>query len=84
MYLCDVVVGKRVQISGITRHHRLLARREIQNHHTLSRTYQQLIVSTVIERGDVIRVQHAIFTCIAAEGVHLRAVYLQAAVGSNP
>ena len=73
-----------MQISGVTCQHRLFAGREIQNDHTLGSTNHQVIVRTIIERGDVVGVQHTVLARVAAESVHLWAVHLQATVGSYP
>ena len=60
--LCDIVVGKRREIRRITRQHRLLAGREVQNHQTFRSTYQQVVVLAIEQGGDVVGVQHAVLT----------------------
>ena len=85
--LGDIVIGERLQVGDVTREDGLVRRGEVQNYQSLCRSDIQVVapaILVVVQAGDVVGIQFPVLTGVGREGVHLRVIDLEAAVGGDP
>ena len=83
-YLGDVVVGEPFQVRAVASEVYGTGVRQRQYEQSLSRTHEHAVVLGVVQRRDVVSAQLAVLARISREGVHLRVVHLQSALGGYP